>query len=307
MKATIEKALADDGTYVHLFTDDPIYRSMYEEIYGPEIAANKLSFGPHAARPDDYSVTSSKNRHQSPFKRTSSAQEAALDFTVMGLCNEFHGTSGSTVIHFVHWINAKYQKGPHLSSTIGNWSPGGATWAFRSQIHVIMQKSVDHIIIMEDFQLRHIQANVLDFLGKQHLSEIYKVISATLEQPPHKPLAATFVKDELLRKSNVAKMNREKYVAASRIAEGDEKSKGQHWLKALLRYRLKPYALTLPTPAWIFDVTDDGFIVRNPIQSHTSDGVVSDLPPWRTESSSSFSSTDRPWHEPETNKFRFTK
>ena len=280
---------------------------MYEEIYGPEIAANKLSFGPHAARPDDYSVTSSKNRHQSPFKRTSSAQEAALDFTVMGLCNEFHGTSGSTVIHFVHWINAKYQKGPHLSSTIGNWSPGGATWAFRSQIHLIMQKSVDHILIMEDFQLRRIQANVLDFLGQQHLSESYKITSATLEQPPHKTLAATFVKDELLRKSNVAKMNREKYVAASRIAEGDEKSKGQHWLKALLRYRLKPYALTLPTPAWIFDVTDDGFIVRNPIQSHTPDGVVSDLPPWRTESSSSFSSTDRPWHEPETNKFRFTK
>ena len=173
---------------------------MYEEIYGPEIAANKLSFGPHAARPDDYSVTSSKNRHQSPFKRTSSAQEAALDFTVMGLCNEFHGTSGSTVIHFVHWINAKYQKGPHLSSTIGNWSPGGATWAFRSQIHVIMKKSVDHIIIMEDFQLRHIQANVLDFVGKQHLSEIYKCISATLEQPPHKTSAATFVKDELLKK-----------------------------------------------------------------------------------------------------------
>ena len=304
MKATIEKALADDGTYVHLFTDDPIYRSMYEEIYGPEIAANKLSFGPHAARTEDYSVTSSKNRYQSPFKRTSSAQEAALDFTVMGLCNEFHGTSGSTVIHFVHWINAKYQKGPHLSSTIGNWSPGGATWAFRSQIHLIMQKSVDHILIMEDFQLRHIQANVLDFLGKQHLSEIYKIISATLEQPPHKTLAATFVKDELLRASNVAKMNREKYVAASRIAEGDEKSKGQHWLKALLRYRLKSYALTLPTPAWIFDVSDDGFIVRNPIP--TSVGVVSDLPPWRAESSSSFSSTDRPWHEPETNKFRFT-
>ena len=107
--------------------------------------------------------------------------------------------------------------------------------------------------------------------------------------------------------SHVAKMNREKYIAASRISEGDKKSKGQHWLRALLRYRLKPYALTLPIPAWIFDVTDDGFIVRNPIQSHTSDGVVSDLPPWRTESSSSFSSTDRPWHEPETKTIRFTK
>ena len=81
--------MADDGTYVHLFTDDPIYRCMYEEIYAPEIAAKKLSFGPHAAKMEE-SVTTSKKRYQSVFKRTSTAQEAALDFTVMGLRNAFH-------------------------------------------------------------------------------------------------------------------------------------------------------------------------------------------------------------------------
>jgi hypothetical protein len=41
---------------------------MYEEIYAPEIAANKLSFGPHAAKMED-SVTTSKNRYQSVFKK----------------------------------------------------------------------------------------------------------------------------------------------------------------------------------------------------------------------------------------------
>ena len=233
---------------MHLFTDDPIYRNMYENTYAEYIARNKLSFGPHAAKNEEAFAISRKPR-QSVFKRTSTAQEAAVDFTVMGLCHEFHGTSGSTVMQFVHWINEKYQSGPHLSSTIGNWKAGGATAAFRAQLAIIMEKSVNHIINMEEFGLRHVQANVLYFLGNQHLSEIYKCISSALDTPPHKVSAAMFVKDELLKKCYVAKMNREKYIAASRKIETDEKLKGQHWLKALLSYRLRSFALTLPTPA----------------------------------------------------------
>ena len=279
---------------------------MYEATYADDIERKKLSFGPNSENSLD-TATTFVGARQSPFKRTSTAQEAALDFTVMGLCNEFHGTSGSTVTHFVHWINQKYQTGPHLSSTTGNWSPGGATGTCRSQLGTILKKAVTHILNMDEFGLLHVQANVLDFLGSQHLTEIYNCISKALEKPPHKIVVATFVKDVLLKTSNVARMNRDKYIQASRTNEGDEKVKGQRWLKALLKYRLKTFAMALPSPSWIFDVSEDGFILRSPVPTSQAIQIMPKLPPWRTEITASSYSSSRPWHEPEVKKMRLTK
>ena len=133
-EVVIIEALCEEGAYVHVFTDDPVYRSCYEDTFAAWVNIKNLTFGPHAAKtPDEVEVETPKNPYQKIFRRHSTAQEAAIDFTIMGLCEEFHGASGSTVIHFVEWINDKYTQGPHVRSTIGDWAPGGATSQFKTE------------------------------------------------------------------------------------------------------------------------------------------------------------------------------
>jgi len=175
--------------------------------------SNKLSFGPHSLDINDTKAVAAKQGRQR-FERSTSAEQAAVEFTIMGLCDEFHGTSGSTVIHWVKWIQEKYNPGPQLVSVIGQWPPGGATVAFKKHMGEIVEKAVNHIIIPDDFTLIHEQANVLDFLGPQHLQQIYGVIVSALSSPPHHLLAKDFIKDTLLTKCLVARLNKEKYLGA---------------------------------------------------------------------------------------------
>jgi hypothetical protein len=248
-----------------------------------------------------------RNPYQKIFKRHSTAQEAAIDFTVMGLCEEFHGTSGSTVIHFVEWINDKYTQGPHVRSTIGDWAPGGATNQFKNGMNVIMSESSRHILHPDEFGLRHIQANVLDFLADKHLAEMYHCIGSALEKPPHKVVAAVWVKDEFLKNCHVASLNRKKYVEKSSDTKSGDTKKGQHWFNALLKYKLKPFALTQDPPAWIFEVTADGYLVRTSIQNRSPNERAGSIPPWREEPSSASSSGLAPWREPMPKKQRITE
>ena len=292
---------------MHLFTDDPIYRNMYENMFGEYIASNKFSFGPHAAKNEE-AVALSKKPRQSVFKRTSTAEEAAVDFTVMGLCHEFHGTSGSTVVHWVKWIQEKYNRGPHLLTTIGKWPAGGATNAFKKYMGEIVEKAVNHIIIIDDFTMVHEQANVLDFLGQNHLEQIYEVIVKALTAPPHHLLASDFIKQVLLKTCLVAKLNKDKYISASSQMKGNDDIKQINWFKALIKYRLKPFAMSLPSPAWWFHVTDKNVLQRVLIPPKKKHLDLDDSPPpWRKITTGSSSSSKKSWQQPEDKKRRLGK
>jgi len=307
-EVVIIEALCEAGSYVHVFTDDPIYRKCYEDTFYAWVDAKNLTFGPHAAKtPDEVQARTAQNPYQRVFKRHSSAVEAAIDFTIMGLCGEFHGTSGSTVIHFVEWIHAKYASGPQVHSTIGDWSPGGATRDFKNGMNSIMAKTSKLILHPDEFGLRHIQANVLDFLAGNHLTEMYNYIASALEKPPHRVIAAVWVKDEFLKNCHVAKLNRKKYIERSSDTKDNDTKKGQHWFNALLKYKLKPFALTKNPPGWMFDVNTDGYLVRTSVQSRSAKKRSSSIPPWREEPSSASSSGLAPWREPITKKQRITE
>ena len=127
----------------------------------------------------------------------------------------------------------------------------------------IVEKAVHHIIIPDDFTLIHEQANVLDFLGQQHLQQIYGVIVSALSSPPHHLLAKDFIKDILLTRCPVARLNKEKYLVASKKSKENEENAVINWFKALNKYRLKPFAMSLPSPAWWFTVNDNNVLQKN--------------------------------------------
>jgi hypothetical protein len=103
---------------------------MYEQLFSEAVFEKKLSFGPNSMDINDTTAVGAKKGRQR-FERSTSAEQAAVEFTIMGLCDEFHGTSGSTVIHWVKWIQENYNPGSHLLSSIGQWNAGGATLAFK--------------------------------------------------------------------------------------------------------------------------------------------------------------------------------
>ena len=303
----IHKSLQKKGVFVHLFTDDGIYRVMYENMFSEFVTMNRLSFGPHTLNLQDTQTVSAKQGRQK-FERSTSAEQAAVEFTIMGLCDEFHGTSGSTVVHWVKWVQEKYNRGPHHLTTIGQWPAGGATNEFKKYMGEIVEKAVNHIIIIDDFAMVHEQANVLDFLGQNHLEQIYEVIVKALTAPPHHLLASDFIKQVLLKTCLVAKLNKEKYISASSQMKGNDDIKQINWFKALIKYRLKPFAMSLPSPAWWFHVTDKNVLQRVLIPPKKKNIDLDDSPPpWRKLSTGTSSSSNKSWQQPEDKKRRLGK
>jgi hypothetical protein len=143
-------------------------------------------------------------------------------------------------------------------------------------------------------------------LADHHLKEIYDIISQALFLPPHSMKASTFCKDVLLPQSRTARLNRGKYLSVCNV--GDDAGKGQHWLKALLRYRLKQYSLTLGAKAWQYDLTDDGTLFGTlPSMPSTPEEAVLPLPPWRLSSAASASSAGQQESGPPVKKSRTGK
>ena len=303
----IQKSLQKKGVFVHLFTDDGIYRVMYENMFSEFVTMNRLSFGPHTLNLQDTQTVSAKQGRQK-FERSTSAEQAAVEFTIMGLCDEFHGTSGSTVVHWVKWVQEKYNRGPHHLTTIGQWPAGGATNEFKKYMGEIVEKAVNHIIIIDDFTMVHEQANVLDFLGQNHLEQIYEVIVKALTAPPHHLLASDFIKQVLLKTCLVAKLNKDKYISASSQMKGNDDIKQINWFRALIKYRLKPFAMSLPSPAWWFHVTDKNVLQRVLIPPKKKHLDLDDSPPpWRKITTGSSSSSKKSWQQPEDKKRRLGK
>ena len=93
---------------------------------------------------------------------------------------------------------------------------------------------------------------------------------------------------------------------------GNQKSKENeeiaviNWFKALNKYRLKAFAMSLPAPAWWFSVNDKNILRRIPIPPNLKkeEKKESPPPPWRRSSTGSASSKAAPWHEPEEKKRR---
>jgi hypothetical protein len=279
---------------------------MYEDLFQEAVENKKLSFGPNSINMNDITTVGAKIGKQR-FQRSTSAEQAAVEFTIMGLCDEFHGTSGSTVIHWVKWIHRKYNSGPEYFELIGSWRAGGATTMFKKHMGEIAEKAVNHIIIPNDFTLVHEQANVLDFLSTHHLQQIYDVIVSALSQPPHHVLAEDFIKKTLLTKCMVARLNKERYFTASKKNKDlNDIAELIDWFKALNQYRLKAFAMSLPAPAWWFNVNDKNILRRIPMPPHLKkeEKKEDSPPPWRRSSTGSASSTTAPWHEPEEKKRR---
>ena len=78
----MQKSLETEGTFVHLFTDDPVYRLMYEQLLAEAVIEKKLSFGPHSLDINDTTAVAAKKGRQR-FERSTSAEQAAVEFTIM--------------------------------------------------------------------------------------------------------------------------------------------------------------------------------------------------------------------------------
>ena len=60
----------------------------------------------------------------------------------------------------------------------------------------------------------------------------------------------------------VARLNKDKYLVASKKSKENEEDAVINWFKALNKYRLKPFAMSLPSPAWWFTVNDNNVLQR---------------------------------------------
>ncbi len=233
-KVVIETVLARNGTQCHVFSDDQGYIEYYQWKFEKAHRNGHLSFGPQSGN----SIRQCQ-RQKRWFERNTRVRLALTDFIVMASCDEFHATQGSTVQFLVEGLAQRFNPRWQKASIIGEWcNPPVPSRAFQEQATVLLNNSLVHLTDPETMEVSSKQMNVLNFLADHHLEEIYKLVHEALNNTEQKSMGtAQLVRDHLLAKSSTARSNREKF------QEVDRKAGGFHWFKALLKCRLKKYAM----------------------------------------------------------------
>jgi len=233
-KVLIEESLAKGNCQVHLFTDDETYLQYYLQKYATAREGGQLTFGPF-----DPKVHQEQSHEVRRFKRRDAVSNALTEFVVMACCDEFYGTQGSTVQFLIEGLAQRFNSKWKKARIIGAWSnPPIPSKSFQSDAERVLKKSLPHLTDPETMRVSSAQMNVLNFLADHHLEEMYIVIHAALLSAPKKCMSTTeLVRDHLLVKCSIAKSNRDKFGQAEKLLGGF------HWFKALLKCRLKQFAM----------------------------------------------------------------
>jgi len=248
----------DYGMTVHVITDDQHYRDWLQSLYHDEIHHGKLTFGPNGDRKfkkiqtkPDLSITSDV------FVRPTSIQDAVKDFLVLAFVEHVAWTKNSTVTHFAKYLRHKYAKSDFYSTevTIGDFPPHDLSRQFQADLQVLTQAAESLLINPDDFKLPPVLANVLNFLSDNHLEEIYKVFYAHLVSTFGEK---TNVKGSKMGKilydsCRVAEINSNLWKEACRNLTDANR---YHWMKALIRYRLRNWTIRAEKNFWV-EMTDD--------------------------------------------------
>jgi len=253
------------------------------EKYKEQLGAGLVTFGVSANEEIDRVGTAASKCIL--FKRLSTVASAVQDFCCMALCDEFIGTSGSTVTNVVKALNGQLGRNFTSVEEVGGYEvPTKPTWAFRQHLREMVNKSKKLIRNFEREKLTHEQQNVLDFLGDVHLAEFHKVI-VNIIKDKEGPVPAAQVGKVLLQ-NRVAQMNRAKFQKCA------PKEGGQHWLKALVSGVLWHYSLRTPSVNQQLYWSEDnkiGLIMKLktiPIErKRASDSASSSDPPWKQNKS----------------------
>ena len=227
--------MADEGNVIHFFTDDPQYREKMKSLYEDAFMAGMIQTGPTVYDPKLQPNTSSAEKAR--FKRYTGTVDAAVEFTCMALCDEFIGTAGSTVTFLVRALNRRYAKPFGKDIIIGKWHvPDRPTMRFRQDCQNIVDKLGDRLKENVGVNITHAQANVLDFLSDHHLQEMHEVLTKHLLEN-NGTMIGSRLGDVFLRDCQVARMNKDRFKQCEPDRVGN-----QHWLKALLKGRLRQFS-----------------------------------------------------------------
>lgn len=240
---------------VFLLTDDPTYRSRYENNFNSAMQGGTLTFGPTQYDNDRAAGTSSCEGAW--LKRQTFTKEAVIEFCVMALCDEFVGTAGSTVTFFVEAMNRRFNAKAFSSVTIiGDYDvPARPTMQFRQDVRNFIEKSFDHMRDTTEVTVTHEQQNVLDFLNDNHLYDMYDSLSTILIEN-NCVLPGARAGEIFLQRCKVASLNRKKF-----NEQAVTRAHNQHWFKALLKGRMKDYCSKTESIEFFIHM-DDSHVLR---------------------------------------------
>ena len=227
---------------VHIITHDSWYRQDFARLFKDAYEGGQISFGPLS---EDKRIRSGGNMGDAnpKFVRETDSKDALVDFLVLALCDDFYGTTGSTVTHYVRAQNERMNGALcfGINETIGDYTIGGSTtMKFRLDVHHYLRKNLPFFQNTPHAILSHQQQNVLDFLNASHLKEIYTTLTTHLLSKGGRDLASASGQ-VLSEKCRVANLNRK------RFKDCETAEKGQHWLKALLNTRLFVFCVEEPS------------------------------------------------------------
>ena len=220
---------------MHLFTDDPEYREGMKDKFFEAWAGELLFFGPTEYKKELAKFCSSSEGAK--FKRCTDTSDAITEFLCMSLCDEFVGTAGSTVTFFVEAMNKRYSKPFTYQEIIGDWHvPSHPTYKFRENTKTIIKTLEGRLKDNMGVNITHAQANVLDFLTDHHLESMHGVLTYHLKKHGGS-MAGSRLGELFLQDSHVARMNKERFKQCDADKVGN-----QHWLKALLKGKLRQWS-----------------------------------------------------------------
>ena len=239
------------GQIVFFMTDDPAYRTKFEAMFKDDMDQGTIYFGPTIRNETQERGCSSQERAK--FKRATSLKDAMIEFAILGLMDEFIGTAGSTVSFIVEAINARMTNGFKNVQYIGDYDvPKTPTKNFRDQMREFVRKHSDKMRNQQDVSLNHEQANVLDFLNDHHLEEMHQVLTKCLNGGP---MLGSKLGSLFLDHCRVAKLNKDRFQQIKVT-----KAHSQHWLKSLLKGKLRQWSAKNPQVGHHIDMDEDGLV-----------------------------------------------
>jgi len=235
---------------VHICTDDWVYHRKYYDMFSDLIADSSLTLGPTIHDPNNQ--VGSSYTEGAKFKRGTKVVEAMQEFVVLGLCDHFVGTAGSTVTHMCRAFSRRYGPGWVSEQIIGTYEvPTTPTLSFRNNIEAFLKASYGYICDPSEVKVSHDQRAVLNFLSEGHLRDMYNEIVRTVTTEGSQEVAlASVIGQNLVKNVVVARLSKSKY-NEKKPAEG-----GQHWLTALLKSKMKTFTNTHDECEYHIDVTD---------------------------------------------------
>jgi len=284
---------------VHIITDDQLYRDYLMKVFHRERKEGKVSFGPNASKElHRIRRRADGSSGKEIFQRPTTISEAVMDFLVLSKVARVAWTPHSTVKHFVKYLRNRYhtQDVVNLASdelyssecVLGDEPAHTLTRRFQQDLQKLTASAEALLINPEDFQLPPLLARVLNFLADHHLEEIYNTLFNYLYNDGESFWKlGSEVGNMLYDTCIVAKLNRRRWAKACEKCPDTDRF---HWLKALVKYRLRNYSIRT-SKEWYVDMDDTKaafvFLSRVPgtsvqlIESGDENDEHVDEPPWK--------------------------